>query len=210
MINDIVDKVFVISTLFGVERATYITKHLDSFNIKYDVRISPDRSFFTPFTHEGHEVKSAEQSLSSAYASIFYESIYYGYDKICIIEDDTKLIDNFKLEFEKFYSYVPNDWDVIHLGDYDNEKFIEKCNVNEHVDQIALKYVVNCMLYRGKALYENIINHIVKSKYQIDFVMNHVYGSGAKCYSPTTKLTYQLSYRATDDVTYQKFKSFME
>lgn len=199
MINDIVDAVYVITVSDNSDRYEYINNYLNKLNINFILKVSVDKTFFQEFVWDKHHVNKSEQSLSSTYASIFYESIYKKYDKILILEDDNKFIIDFDIEFNKFFTHLPEKWDILHLGSNTDEKTIKKLNVNQYVDRIFIKYSANCMMFKGRSTFEIIAKHIIKSKYQIDFIFNHVYSTKELvCYSPVLPLTEQLSYRPDD------------
>lgn len=209
ILNKFFQKVFVITVGIPNERYTYISSYLNKLNIEYELRVSANKKFFESKYHGDHNINQSEQSLSSQYASIFYENYYRNIDSFVILEDDNVFCDDFESKFENFFNWLPNDWDVIHLGDYSDETNIKKESVNKYVDRLYLKYTTNCMIFRNIENYKNIAEMVDKSQYQIDFVLNHFYINNLlKCYSPDTQLTNQLSYRKGID-SIKKFESLI-
>ena len=209
ILNKFFQKVFVITVGIPNERYTYISSYLNKLNIEYELRVSANKKFFESKYHGDHNINQSEQSLSSQYASIFYENYYRNIDSFVILEDDNMFCDDFESKFENFFNWLPNDWDVIHLGDYNDETNIKKESVNQYVDRLYLKYTTNCMIFRNIENYKNIAEMVDKSQYQIDFILNHFYINNLlKCYCPTTQLTNQLSYRKRVD-SIKKFESLI-
>ena len=209
ILNKFFQKVFVITVGIPNERYTYISSYLNKLNIEYELRVSANKKFFESKYHGDHNINQSEQSLSSQYASIFYENYYRNIDSFVILEDDNMFCDDFESKFENFFNWLPNDWDVIHLGDYNDETNIKKESVNQYVDRLYLKYTTNCMIFRNIENYKNIAEMVDKSQYQIDFILNHFYINNLlKCYCPTTQLTNQLSYRKQVD-SIKKFESLI-
>lgn len=209
ILNKLFQKVFVITTGFPNERYEYISSYLNKINLNFELRVSVNKNFFTAKYDSNHEINQSEQSLSSQYASIFYENYFNKIDSFVILEDDNIFCEDFEMKFENFFKWLPNDWDIIHIGDYNDESNIKKENLNIYVDRLYLKYTTNCMVFRNMENYKNIAELINRSQYQIDYVLNHFYKNNLlKCYSPTIQLTKQLSYRKGID-SVKKFESLI-
>ena len=209
ILNKFFQKVFVITTGCPNERYEYISSYLNRINLNFELRVSVNKSFFTTKTDSNHEINQSEQSLSSQYASIFYENYFNKIDSFVVLEDDNIFCDEFESKFQTFFHHLPNEWDVLHLGDYNLKDNIKSENVNQYVDKIYLKYTTNCMAFRNKENFKNISELIEKSHYQIDYVLNDFYLKKLlNCYSPTIQLTQQLSYRKGID-SVKKFESLI-
>ena len=78
ILNKFFQKVFVITTGCPNERYEYISSYLNRINLNFELRVSVNKSFFTTKTDSNHEINQSEQSLSSQYASIFYENYFNG------------------------------------------------------------------------------------------------------------------------------------
>ncbi len=63
----------------------------------------------------GRKLKYSEISLSLKHIKII-KDIFLNYDYGLILEDDVILCDDFKGEFEKSFSQLPNDWDLAWVG----------------------------------------------------------------------------------------------
>jgi hypothetical protein len=196
ILTKLFEKVFVITIGLPNERYEYFSNYLKKENINFDIRVATNKNFFQTCYDGKHEINQSEQSLSSQYASIFYECYYNDINQFVILEDDTEFVDDFEIKFNLFFNNLPNDWDVLHLGDYSIEEYIKKEKVNEYVDRVYIKYTTNCMIFRGKENFIKIANRVIESKYQMDFVLNSLYiNKQLNCYTPNCSLTNQLSYR---------------
>ena len=117
MINSLVDKIFLITTL-NSSRFDYISNHLKENNINCELFIATNYKLFsndTKVIDSGEETRPA-LSLLSAFISIIYSAKLHNYNSIAILEDDCFFAENWKEKFQNFYSNIPNDWDLINLG----------------------------------------------------------------------------------------------
>jgi|688.fasta_scaffold06162_15 hypothetical protein len=209
VLNKLFQQVFVITTGLPNERYTHFYNYLKDQNINFDIRVAVDKNFFETRYDGTHEINRSEQSLSSQYASIFYECYYTNVDSFVVIEDDNVFCQDFEDQFNIFFNNVPSDWDVLHLGDYLLDQNIKKEKINNYVDKIYIKYTTNCMIFRNKENFIKIAECAIRSKYQIDFVLNSLYNNKEiNCYAPNRSLTNQLSYRVGVD-SENKFKSLI-
>lgn len=209
ILNKLFEKVLVITIGLPNERYEYISSYLSKLNIEHEIRVSVNKNFFEPKSHNNHDINQSELSLTSLYSSIFYENYYNNISSFVVLEDDNMFCDGFESKFENFFKSIPNDWDIIHLGDYTDENNIKKENINKYVDRLYLKYTTNCMIFRNIENYKIIAEMIDRSRYQIDYVLNHFYINNIlKCYSPAEQLTNQLSYRKGID-SVKKFESLI-
>ena len=74
--NKLFDKVFLITTDLPNERYSYISKHLNDMDLKYDLRVSVNSDMFEDIFWENCYIHSAAQSLSSHYMTLCMESVY--------------------------------------------------------------------------------------------------------------------------------------
>ena len=56
----------------------------NQINLNFELRVSVNKSFFTTKTDSNHEINQSEQSLSSQYASIFYENYFNKIDSFVV------------------------------------------------------------------------------------------------------------------------------
>ena len=189
-------------------------EYYNSIGLNYDLRISTNSSYFKKIYDGSFEINEQEQSLESAYTSIFYESYYKNFESIVILEDDNRFVDNFEEQFLEFYNNVPTDWDFLNLSNYQlgyhkNKENYIVTSVNEYVNKIKIKHSSNCTIFRYPTTYKMIADKIVGCKYPVDLVMTDFsYNNLLNSYSPLIDITNQLSTRISD-VPEDRFKSLI-
>ena len=204
MINTIVDKVFVITTL-NSNRVDYIRNHLNETGINFDFFVSPETKIITDsiIVQDGGDVydkhHKASISLISSFVSIVEISKISNFEKICIIEDDCYFDTGWKDSLTHFYNNLPNDWDLINLGYHplhDSDSIKEK--INDFVYKpLNYHHTTHCMIVKNTC-FDEYINMNNKFKYTIpvDYVFNEIYkNSSYKSFYPVEKFVYQLSVR---------------
>jgi len=212
ILNRLFKKIYVITVSPPNDRIIHFTNYFKNIDLTFDLRISSHKKFFNEFIHGETHINESEQSLTANYASIIYESYYNDIENFVILEDDNIFNDNFNEEFELFYKNLPDDWDVLHLSDYDIEQHILKKSINDYCDRIFIKYTTNCMIFRNPTRYKSIADVCINSKYPIDYVLNSLYQENKLIsYAPTKKLTYQSSYRVESEniLPNKKFSSLI-
>jgi hypothetical protein len=178
MINSIVDKVYVITTIDS-NRADYIQNHLDNNGIKFEFIVSSESSIlskdFTVVDSGKSECRPA-LSLLSMYTSIIKMSILNRLNRVCVIEDDCFFANGWELEFNKFYANIPdNNWDIINVGyhplhDTDTVKHL----INDYVySPKNYHHTAHCMLC-SRSIFQDYIDIVKYTKYSIpaDYVFN--------------------------------------
>lgn len=201
MINNIVNKVFVITTLHS-NRCDYIDKHMDDKNISYEFFIAPDKEIVSSdivVKDSGKDSRGA-LSLLSAFCSIIRIAELHKYKEIAIIEDDCYFGPKWKYNFCEFYNAIPYKWDILNLGyhpTHDTYAITEP--VNEKVKRPMDAYhTTHCMLIKNTC-YRQFLDIADHFKYSIpsDYVFNEIYKQKIlNCYAPIEKIAYQLSTRA--------------
>jgi hypothetical protein len=214
ILNTLFSKVFVITVNPPNERISYISEYFSKLNLNYDLRVAPHYNYFNKLYDGLFEINENEQSLQAAYCNIFYEAYYKNLESIVILEDDNQFIDDFKNSFMQFYENVPEDWNFLHLGEYQlgyvktKENYITT-SVNEYVNKVVVKHSSNCTIFRKTDTYKLIADKIIQVKYPVDLVFTDFpYRNILNCYSPTKELTKQLSTRISEVPT-NCFKSLL-
>jgi GR25 family glycosyltransferase involved in LPS biosynthesis len=213
ILNKYFNKIYVITVCPPNERVSHIYSYFKSINLNFELRVSSHTNFLKNFIYGNASVNENEQSLTSNYASIIYESYYNNLENFVILEDDNFFNNNFENDFEYFYKNLPTDWDVLHLSDYNIEEYINKQHINEFCDRIFLKYTTNCMIFKNSDKYKLIADSCVNSRYPIDYVLNSLYANKIlTAYAPKKNLTHQLSYRSENErqLSNKKFNSLIK
>jgi hypothetical protein len=218
MINDIVNKVYVITTL-NSDRVKYISTHLKNNDINFEFFVSPLYNLFRNTAVHDLESNECRPSLSliSAYTSIFEMGIINDYDSIGIIEDDCFFLDGWESKFELFIKNIPEkNWDILHVGYHmlhETDSVLK--NINKYVNiPINWHHTTHCMLVK-KNMYKKYIDIVFDKQftYPVDYVFNEIYKEKKyNCFSPVDKIAYQLSSRNNkneDPHVKVAFKSFV-
>lgn len=200
MINSLVDKIFLITTL-NSSRFDYISNHLKENNINCELFIATNYKLFsndTKVIDSGEETRPA-LSLLSAFISIIYSAKLHNYNSIAILEDDCFFAENWKEKFQNFYSNIPNDWDLINLGYHPlHESDTIKEKINDFVYKpLNYHHTTHCMVVKNTCFDEYInINNKFKYTMPSDYVFNEIYKNPSyKSFYPVEKFVYQLSVR---------------
>ena len=200
MINSLVDKIFLITTL-NSSRFDYISNHLKENNINCELFIATNYKLFsndTKVIDSGEETRPA-LSLLSAFISIIYSAKLHNYNSIAILEDDCFFVENWKEKFQNFYSNIPNDWDLINLGYHPlHESDTIKEKINDFVYKpLNYHHTTHCMVVKNTCFDEYInINNKFKYTMPSDYVFNEIYKNPSyKSFYPVEKFVYQLSVR---------------
>ena len=200
MINGLVDKIFLITTL-NSSRFDYISNHLKENNINCELFIATNYKLFsndTKVIDSGEETRPA-LSLLSAFISIIYSAKLHNYNSIAILEDDCFFAENWKEKFQNFYSNIPNDWDLINLGYHPlHESDTIKEKINDFVYKpLNYHHTTHCMVVKNTCFDEYInINNKFKYTMPSDYVFNEIYKNPSyKSFYPVEKFVYQLSVR---------------
>ena len=214
ILNKLFSKIFLVSTNPPNSRYESFVEYYNSIGLNYDLRISTNSSYFKKIYDGSFEINEQEQSLESAYTSIFYESYYKNFDSVVILEDDSRCVENFEELFLEFYNNIPTDWNFLNLSNYQigyhkTEKNYIVTSVNEYVNKIKIKHSSNCTIFRYPNTYKMIADKIVGCKYPVDLVMTDFsYNNLLNSYSPLIDITNQLSTRISD-VPEDRFKSLI-
>lgn len=209
MINSIVDKVFVITTL-NSERVDYISKHLNHNNIKFDFFVAPDKRVITGdiLVKDGGDLSNknhkASLSLISAYVSIIETARISGFKSICIIEDDCYFVKDWCQKIKVFFDNLPNNWDLLNLGYHplhDTETIKERYNDYVNIP-LNWHHTTHCMMIKntcfGEFLTVNDNRHNWEYVIPIDYIFNEIYKNKKfNSYIPADRIIHQLSNRDT-------------
>jgi hypothetical protein len=223
MINELVDKVYVITT-HDSTRVDDIKSHLIKNNIDVEFFVAPYYPKLDP-THIIHDQPDNSDvrpglSLTMAFASIIEMSKLNSYDSICILEDDCFFSEGWERKMKTFYNEIHDDWDILHVGyskTHETDSILK--NVNMYVNiPIYWHYATHCMLLKN-TVYDEWVNYVYNNEYYneyslpIDYYFNRIYKTRKyNCYSPVEKFIYQLSMRENipmHDVGDIRYNSFL-
>ena len=200
MINSLVDKIYLITTL-NSSRFDYISNHLKENDINYELFIATNYKLFSNDTNvidSGEETRPA-LSLLSSFISIIYSAKLHNYNSIAILEDDCFFAKNWKEKFQNFYNNIPSDWDLINLGYHPlHESDTIKEKINDFVYKpLNYHHTTHCMVVKNTC-FDEFINLYSRWNYTIpiDYIFNEIYKNHLfKSFCPTDHIAYQLSVR---------------
>lgn len=204
MINSIVDKIFVITTL-NSQRVDYIKNHLNQNNIKFDFFVAPYAEIINDeiIVNDGGDISDKNHkaliSLISAYVSIIEIAKISNFKSICVIEDDCYFQKEWVKKLQDFFNYLPNNWDLLNLGYHplhDTDTIKEKYNDYVNIP-LNWHHTTHCMIIKNTC-YEKFLQNVRKFQYTIpaDYIFNEIYKEQKlKCFYPIEVICYQLSVR---------------
>lgn len=206
MINSVVDKVFVITTL-NSQRVDYIKNHLNQNNIKFDFFVAPYAKIINDeiIVNDGGDISDKNHkaliSLISAYVSIIEIAKISNFKSICVIEDDCYFQKDWVKKLQDFFNYLPNDWDLLNLGYHPlHDTDTIKKKYNEYVNiPLNWHHTTHCMIIKNTS-YDSFLQNAIKFNYTIpaDYMFNEIYKNKKfNSYIPTEKIIHQLSFRDT-------------
>lgn len=201
VLNEVFEKVFVITTLNDVERTDYIKELLDSINLNYEFFTAPN-SFYIKNNINDYSYYPVEcappevYSLLTANQCILSNCIYNNINSVLIIEDDIKIENNWEELFLEFIKTIPNDWGIVNMGKHysDTENRLQLVNDVYNIPIDIWNTV--CVGFRGIVTMKKTLDCIIQTTCPLDAIYGKVYReSGIKCYSIVKKIFSQQSYR---------------
>lgn len=156
MINDIVNKIYIINLESRKDRWETITNHLNDLNINNYERISATK---LDFDCDISKTKLAQISCFHSHIKTLRKAYKLNLNNVLILEDDCKFInvDNLK--------YITNEFDILYLGC--NRKIYRNENRNIYISNIEKinDYTVKiseCGTAHSVLYSKNFINKIVE------------------------------------------------
>ncbi len=207
MINSIVDKVFVITTV-NSNRVDYIKKHLTDNNITFDFFVAVDTKIVTDtiLVNDGGDLNTKNHkallSLISAFVSIVETAKLQNFKSVCVIEDDCFFGQNWREKLKSFIEKLPHEWDLLNIGYHPlHDTDTIKIKYNDFVNiPLNWHHTTHCMIIKNTC-YDEIINQVNKWNYTlpIDYIFNEIYkNKNVKAYIPSDKFIYQVSVRDSE------------
>lgn len=215
MLNSIVNKVFVITTL-NSDRVDYIKNHLIENDIKFDFCVAPDTKIIEKsiIVNDGGDITNKNHkalvSLISSYVSIVESSKISGFEKICVIEDDCFFEKDWSFKLKQFMDNLPKNWDLLNIGYHhlhDTDTIKEPLNRYVNIP-LNWHHTTHCMIIKYTC-YDKFLNIVKQHNYSLpaDYMFNEIYKEKVlNCFFPNEKFIFQLSYR--DELSNKKYNNF--
>ncbi len=187
LINKFFEKVYVITCKDFTDRQNYIKKHFSKFNIKFEFYCSTSPSLLI-----SNCISKSELSLLNSHLNCIINSKLNGYKNVLICEDDVEFIDDLYEQFYKFYKILPNDWDLMQLG---NQFWATHWLKREYIDDNLYRFLwgtgSHCIGINQKS-YDDIIQVFTEYSDPTDFMYYKLFNT-LKCYCPEHFLVDSLS-----------------
>lgn len=129
MIDELFDRVFVISMPSSVARRAYIREHFAATHISnyecFDAVVGADLDLDAlkkaglvaerPREHGGQDLLPGEIGASMSHIRVYETALARGYDRIMVCEDDIRFVRGANALFDYYMREVPADWDIVHF-----------------------------------------------------------------------------------------------
>jgi GR25 family glycosyltransferase involved in LPS biosynthesis len=186
--------------------------------LQCDIKFSPNRKYCKDFENIDlwggkRSDNSAYTSLTSAYYSIFSESLYHEYNNILVFEDDIKFENDYGRKIVEFMQNVPNDWCFLNLGYHESKNIPHGWKVfylNSYISRVDVSWTTHSVAFRGKEIFQKLLNRMDNNAGSIEHILNyftHIEKNNAS-YTPNEMIFTQLSDR-NYDCDDKKFKSLI-
>ena len=182
MINDLVDKVFVINTKEAVDRMGEISDQLNKLDISYEriesvpiEGLSTDRDlpdFFIDKTDkelEGWNVYA--KSLQETTKNILKRSLEEGYEKILILEDDANFnMDRYSSGVSNIKNFMDqnNSWDFLNL----NYLCVSRFSFTPYNGIFWMKN--GCLCCQAYIIHKNVMEEYLNELNRLNFTIDDI------------------------------------
>jgi GR25 family glycosyltransferase involved in LPS biosynthesis len=127
MLNNYVDKVFLINLPHRSDRLYQFDLIAKKFKINYEVfeAIDGKKLIDDDFSYEGKKVGQPYNNLNYfkgcvgcllSHLGVLKKSRIFNYERVLILEDDCEFVEDFNKKIDKFFNSVSEDWDMLYLG----------------------------------------------------------------------------------------------
>lgn len=201
--NDVFEKVFVVSSYDTCERLNDLIPLLNKHSIDHQIVIAPKKKYFSDYIGSLW-IGSGAVSLISTTESIFLNSIIHKYESICILEDD--LFFEYNFDFKN----LPDNWDIINFGYHSHSSLKDKFN-NLYSPIKSDDFIIgtHIMSYKNNT-FKFIVDNLYKIDSPIDLFFNKIVYKNFNSYLLKTPHFYASSYRHYENdknCYYKKYKS---
>lgn len=183
------DKIYCITCFDDNKRQERCKEQFLKYNIDFEFVSSINPSYLKKIETEVFNISSQEFSLTISHMKCMQNSILNGYKKIVIFEDDFELYTDWETRFEYFISEIPDDWQILYLG--------EPEWVSGIYDSVKTSYSPNASICKyGCASHFMAFNHLIflkciekmkTLKYPVDVYYGEIMKESTKCFTPSIK-----------------------
>jgi hypothetical protein len=161
------DKVYCINLKKRTDRLENFTQEVNKYDLgKFEVFEAIDGS--TVGLHP--TLLKGEMGIIHSVIKILEISIQNKYEKILILEDDCVFNDNVK-EIDNYFSYLPENWDMIYFGGNHNTHvgIPPPVIINKRIVKLHCTFSAHCIGIK-KNMFEILLPELNKFLYQLDVV----------------------------------------
>jgi hypothetical protein len=202
-LNSFFDKVYVITCDGFHDRHSYICSHFKKHNIQFEFKSSIHKNILK----NNSNLNNSELSLLYGHLHCIIDSHINGYKHILICEDDIKFIDNIHIEFGRFITNVPENWNFLQLGNqFWATKWLRRSKIKNNLYDFKWGTGSHCVAINSN-VYSDTIEFFSKQEYPSDFAYYNQYLK-YHCYCPKQFLADALSYPCSFEDVDDKYHLF--
>lgn len=212
ILNQIFDKIYIISSYSTQNRINNIIEYLNKKNIHYELVISPKKKYFGDNNNEGLWLGQGAFSLLSANESIFLKEFYIKSESFCILEDDIFFVEDYDKKIKLLMERLPDDWQILNLGYHTNTLLYSKIDNDEVYYKLKIGESVigtHFVSYKNDVV-KYILDKIDINVYPMDWFLNKTIYCNFNTYICSDKIFYASSFRnyeSDKDMFYKKYPS---
>lgn len=215
ILNKRFDRIYLITSFSTINRYYDLKPILQEQEIEVDLIVATKQQHFNRSVTTSSTNLPGNWSHQGAFESIFLKSKLLGLGNFLIFEDDIVFGNNYIETFEKYYSSVPNDWQILHMGYHiDSTRFTDKIYYKFESNMNAIGS--HAIVYKNDIV-DLVLEHSESNTSPIDLFLN--YQIYTRCntyianYSDDHKIFYQSSYRHYErdkNYSYKKYPSAID
>lgn len=171
-------KTWVLTIERQIARFDITAKHLDEMGVRWErfngydnlrTRLSPLQTF--DLDRVGERIGPKHIAATLSHMAIWYVQLYQPDDSFIVYEYDVELVPDWREQFERAMSVMPDDWDVAFLGS-GCRTGRETKHIAENVYEIRYPLAGHALMYRKKAL-PTLIREHQRISMPLDIAMYH-------------------------------------
>jgi len=211
ILNKTFDKIYLISSFLTQNRYYHLKPILDEQEINVEVVVAPKQKYFTFDVTDSSPNMPGNWSYQSAFESIFLKSKLLNLNNFLILEDDIVFAPDYIEKFERYYSTIPTDWQILHMGYH-----FYSTNFNDGIyhkfegDMTAIG--AHAVVYKND-VFDPILELVEKNTLPMDLFLNNTPYKVYNTYVAREKIFYQSSYRHYEEdknFFYKKYPSAVD
>lgn len=211
ILNKTFDRIYLITSFSTINRYYDLKPILDDQEIEVDVIVATKKKYFTRLVSDHSPNVPGNWSYQSAFESVFLKSKLLGLNNFLIFEDDIVFDDTYVDKFQRYYSTIPKDWQILHMGYHIDSTYFSNKIYHEFLHDMSA-IGAHAVVYK-KDVFDSILDLVELNKKPIDLFLNHNIYTKYKTYVADEKIFYQSSYRHYErdkNYPYKKYPSAVD